>query len=290
MPRRIGKSTECAVRAKKFATCISYAKHIYTIVVWLIGISIDLGSLAVLFVIFCGTGIISNRKMVSLTEVPNPVTPKSVFYFVPNIIGYARIITLLLSFVTMANYPIITMGFLYSASCLLDAFDGYYARKFNQSTQFGAVLDMVTDRCSTCSLIVYLSVLYPKYFIAWQILISLDLASHYVHMYAQIVSGSTSHKKMREGTNWLLKLYYENRIFLFLVCAFNEIFYIALYLLHFDIFYFPGTNINLAYWITIVCTPVWFFKQFCNVIQMFNACEILAQLDATRMNNLRKSN
>lgn len=181
------------------------------------------------------------------------------------------------------------MGFLYSASCLLDAFDGYYARKFSQSTRFGAVLDMVTDRCSTCSLIVFLSVLYPDYFISWQSLISLDLASHYVHMYAQIVSGSESHKKMRADANWLLKLYYENRVFLFLVCAFNETFYIALYLNHFDFINIPGTNISLAYWLVIICSPVWFFKQFCNVIQLVNACQMLAEIDAKTMNELRKS-
>lgn len=228
--------------------------------------------------------------MVSLTEVPTPVTPEAVFYFIPNLIGYGRVITLILSFFTMAHHPLITMGFLYSASCLLDAFDGYYARKFNQSTQFGAVLDMVTDRCSTCSLIVFLGVLYPDYFIAWQALISLDLASHYVHMYAQIVSGSTSHKKMREGANWLLKLYYENRVFLFLVCALNETFYIALYLHHFDFLYVPGTSVSLAYWLTLLCSPVWFFKQICNVIQLVNACQMLAQLDAQNMNAARKAN
>lgn len=227
--------------------------------------------------------------MVSFTEVPNPVTSSSIFYFIPNLIGYGRVITLILSFFTMENHPIITMGCLYSASCLLDAFDGYYARKYSQSTQFGAVLDMVTDRCSTCSLIVFLAVLYPKFFIAWQILISLDLASHYVHMYAQIVSGSNSHKKMRADANWLLKLYYENRVFLFLVCAFNETFYIALYLHHFDFLYIPGTNISLSYWTAVVCTPVWFFKQICNVIQMFNACQMLAILDAAKMNEARKS-
>ena len=38
---------------------------------------------------------------------------------------------------------------LYGASSLLDAADGYAARALNQSSEFGAVLDMVTDRCDT---------------------------------------------------------------------------------------------------------------------------------------------
>lgn len=35
---------------------------------------------------------------------------------------------------------------LYGVSCLLDAVDGYAARALNQTSKFGAVLDMVTDR------------------------------------------------------------------------------------------------------------------------------------------------
>ena len=56
---------------------------------------------------------------------------------------------------------------------------------------------MVTDRCATSSLIVYLGVLYPQYTVFWQILVSLDLSSHYMHMYAMLSAGSTSHKKCR---------------------------------------------------------------------------------------------
>jgi CDP-diacylglycerol--inositol 3-phosphatidyltransferase len=73
---------------------------------------------------------------------------------------------------------------LYSLSCLLDALDGYAARKFNQATKFGAVLDMVTDRCTTSCLLVFLSAAYTNYAVLFQFLISLDLASHYMHMYA----------------------------------------------------------------------------------------------------------
>lgn len=34
----------------------------------------------------------------------------------------------------------------YCVSCLLDAFDGHAARALGQTSKFGAVLDMVTDR------------------------------------------------------------------------------------------------------------------------------------------------
>lgn len=220
----------------------------------------------------------------SLTVVKYPVRPREIYTFVPNLIGFARVILLVLSFFSMKGYPTLTMGLFYSTSCLLDAFDGYYARKFGQSTKFGAVLDMVTDRCSTCSLIVYLSILYPNFYIGFQILVSLDLASHYVHMYAQINSGSNSHKNLNKDANWLLKFYYESRTFLFWVCAFNEIFYVALYLYHFDYFYIPGTDIDVSLFLVFTSAPIWAFKQFCNVIQLVNASDLLAELDAKLMN------
>lgn len=103
---------------------------------------------------------------------------------------------------------------LYSFSCLLDAIDGMLARRYNQSTRFGAVLDMVTDRCTTTCLLVFLSTAKPAYSIVFQCLISLDLASHYVHMYATLATGGAkqSHKDMSTNRNRLMTLYYTNTV------------------------------------------------------------------------------
>lgn len=115
-----------------------------------------------------------------------------------------------------------TCSFLYSISCLLDALDGYAARIYEQSTRFGAVLDMVTDRCTTACLIVFLSSAFPRWAIVFQGLIALDLASHYMHMYATLVVSGTnaSHKSIDESKNWLLRLYYTNKVCLLysLIC------------------------------------------------------------------------
>ncbi len=112
-----------------------------------------------------------------------------------------------------------TCSLLYSVSCLLDALDGYAARYFEQSTRFGAVLDMVTDRCTTACLLVFLSTAFPRWAIVFQGLISLDLASHYMHMYATLaMAGSeTSHKAVDRSRSWVLNLYYTNKVRLFLL-------------------------------------------------------------------------
>ncbi|KAE8441641.1 hypothetical protein EG329_004608 [Mollisiaceae sp. DMI_Dod_QoI] len=160
---------------------------------------------------------------------------ENIFVFWPNIIGYIRIVLAFASLYYMPLHPR-TCSLLYSVSCLLDALDGYAARYFEQSTRFGAVLDMVTDRCTTACLLVFLSSAFPRWAIIFQGLISLDLASHYVHMYATLAMGGaeTSHKAVDKSRSYILNLYYTNKTVLFLFCALNEVFFIALYLLSFS--------------------------------------------------------
>ena len=138
---------------------------------------------------------------------------ENIFLFYPNIIGYSRIFLAIASLYYMPLHPR-TCSLLYSISCLLDALDGVAARYFQQSTQFGAVLDMVTDRCTTACLLVFLSSAWPRWALLFQGLISLDLASHYMQMYATLTmaGGGMSHKKVNENRSKLLHLYYTNKV------------------------------------------------------------------------------
>lgn len=131
----------------------------------------------------------------------------------PKLAGYARIILATASLYYMPLHPR-TCSFFYSVSCLLDAADGFAARRYNQSTTFGAVLDMVTDRCTTSCLLVFLASAFPRWAIIFQGLISLDLASHYIHMYATLTMGGSgqSHKKVDSSRSKILHLYYTNRV------------------------------------------------------------------------------
>jgi len=163
-------------------------------------------------------------------QVQQEEEEENIFLFVPNLIGmpplalskaleltrplgYSRIVLALASLYYMPLHPR-TCSILYSVSCLLDALDGLAARRFEQSTKFGAVLDMVTDRCTTACLLVFLASAFPRWSIIFQGLISLDLASHYMHMYATLSMGGSgqSHKKIDESRSWVLKMYYSNTV------------------------------------------------------------------------------
>ncbi|KAF9885908.1 CDP-diacylglycerol-inositol 3-phosphatidyltransferase [Aspergillus nanangensis] len=160
---------------------------------------------------------------------------ENVYWFIPNLIGYARIILAFTSLYYMPLHPR-TCSLLYSVSCLLDALDGYAARHYNQSTTFGGVLDMVTDRCTTACLLVYLSSAWPRWAIVFQGLICLDLASHWIHMYTTLTVGGAgqSHKNVEASRSRILYWYYNSKTVLFICCALNELFFIGLYLLSFS--------------------------------------------------------
>jgi CDP-diacylglycerol--inositol 3-phosphatidyltransferase len=49
-------------------------------------------------------------------------------------------------------------------------------------SKFGGVLDMVTDRVSTCGLLVILAQFYPEYSFWFIFLIVLDITSHWFHV------------------------------------------------------------------------------------------------------------
>ncbi|CAG8505805.1 5928_t:CDS:2 [Ambispora leptoticha] len=186
--------------------------------------------------------------------------------------------------------PWTCMG-LYTVSCLLDAVDGNAARYFNQCSKFGAVLDMVTDRSTTTCLLCYLSSIYPSWTIVFQLLISLDLSSHYMHMYSSLTAGASSHKKISKSSNRMLRAYYSDNKILFGVCALNELFFVALYLLSFEEDpTFPEWSVFPLYVLAIGSFPICAIKQVINIIQLVGASQNLAKVDVEDRKKAFKSN
>ena len=83
------------------------------------------------------------------------VTPKQILLYIPNLIGYTRIIFTLasLSLMILAPNQWALAACFYVISFVGDLFDGIAARKLNQTSTFGGLMDMVTDRCSTTGLL-----------------------------------------------------------------------------------------------------------------------------------------
>lgn len=109
----------------------------------------------------------------------------SVPLFVPNLIGYVRLILGIAAFFFAIHNPTWFI-ILYTISYGLDAVDGVAARALGQQSRFGAVLDMVTDRLCSMGLLAILTIqAYDWYGIPLAFMV-LDIGSHWTQMYSYV--------------------------------------------------------------------------------------------------------
>ncbi|KAG6779666.1 hypothetical protein POTOM_016060 [Populus tomentosa] len=143
---------------------------------------------------------------------PGPRKPGklSVYLYIPNIIGYTRVFMNCYAFAICFSNKWLFCA-LYFISFVCDGVDGWCARKFNQVSTFGAVLDMVTDR-------------YFLFHIRY--IPNLNFSCSFTFLL-----GKVSHKDVKDSTNWLFKAYYGNRMFMAYCCVACEVLYITLFLL-----------------------------------------------------------
>ncbi|CAH0473748.1 unnamed protein product [Peronospora belbahrii] len=207
-------------------------------------------------------------------------TVLGVFFYVPNLIGYMRVLLSLYSLaVARTDYKTSVLCYVLSFTC--DYFDGFFARLCNQCSSFGAVLDMVTDRCSTAGLLVVLSHLYPKYMVFFMYLLIIDFSSHWYHMY----SSRGHHKIVPAERNFLLRFYYGCYPFFGFCCVGAELFYILLYVLYFEpTLMIPILNVPVTQLCYYVCLPACACKNLTNAAQLCSAAHSIASDDVVLAN------
>ncbi|XP_026192574.1 probable CDP-diacylglycerol--inositol 3-phosphatidyltransferase 2 [Cyclospora cayetanensis] len=128
--------------------------------------------------------------------------------FVPNIIGYMRLVLLLAAAFTADNF--LWFMLLYGASQLLDIADGHAARTLQQVSVFGACFDQLVDRLSTCLLYTLNAIAYPRYGGGFFLLLLTDMGGHWLHFFAATAVGASSHKRVDEAP-WILQQYYTRK-------------------------------------------------------------------------------
>lgn len=147
------------------------------------------------------------------------MNPKVAFN-IPNTVGYFRIALLVLSTFTSG------LGFivLYGLSSALDFFDGHLARMFNQCSQLGSCLDMITDRVSTVVISLRIIHAKPEYSQFLALYMIFDLVSHFIYFHMAALSGR-HHKRT---SNRVLRIYYDKRV-LGPICLLSEVFFMYVY-------------------------------------------------------------
>ncbi|PIO73895.1 CDP-alcohol phosphatidyltransferase [Teladorsagia circumcincta] len=187
----------------------------------------------------------------------------NVYLFYPNLIGYGRIILAILACYTMGDCPFTAM-LCYAISAGLDAIDGMVARKYNQSSRFGAMLDQLTDRFD-----------HKSFMISIQMSTIIDIASHWLHLHASVLTNADTHKK---SSNPILHLYYTNRSFLGFMCAGNEAFYLILYVRAF----WPGPAIFGVYllsYLAAIAFPIALVKSAISLVHLVTASQTIVKYD-----------
>ncbi|CAN6544667.1 hypothetical protein C1H46_018121 [Malus baccata] len=215
------------------------------------------------------------------------LTKLDVYLYIPNIIGYIRVLMNCFAFAQcFSNKQLFSV--LYFVSFVCDGIDGWCARKFNQVSTFGAVLDMVTDRISTACLLVVLSQVYRPGLVFLSLL-ALDIASHWLQMYSTFLLGKASHKDVKDSTNWLFKAYYGNRMFMAYCCVACEVLYIILFLLAKNetenlIAVLMGLAKHITPFSVLVGLSLfgWAVKQAVNLIQLKTAADVCVLHDINK--------
>ena len=129
---------------------------------------------------------------------------KKDLFTIPNIIGYVRILLipvfcwLYIRAETAGDYFWATMVVLFSS--FTDLFDGLIARKFNQVTELGKVLDPVADKLTHCAMAVCLVTRYP---LMWALLGLMAVKESYM---AYMGIKYIKKDRMMDGAQWYGKV------------------------------------------------------------------------------------
>ena len=204
-------------------------------------------------------------------------TKRNIYLFIPNIICYIRffILAIPLSFAT--TRPLLT-ALSYFISAELDIVDGIVARKLNQQSKLGVLLDFSIDRMSLVVAISILIHLYSSHWYYFCILLFLDVGSHFVQLYSTVFSDHSHHKKLI--SNPVLKMYYsEKRLFMGWCCTSHD-FFLGFIYLHY--FYQPTW---LWVWFAITL-PGFIMKTIVHVFQIIQGMQSAVRIEVESSSGL----
>ncbi|XP_071965452.1 CDP-diacylglycerol--inositol 3-phosphatidyltransferase-like [Antedon mediterranea] len=199
----------------------------------------------------------------------------NVFLFVPNIIGYIRIVLVITACYHMQS-DYVTAIVCYALGVALDEIDGYAARYLNQGTRFGELLDLITDCCSNMCISMGLAVLYPDYALLFQFYSTVTIAGHWMHTQRM---GWIHHKLVSSKDNWILYYYYNSSCsgVMFALVYGNEGFFCTLYLLYHTEGPKIGYDVGFFRILLYVCLPLMLIKTFISCIHLIVGRKVMLQ-------------
>jgi phosphatidylglycerophosphate synthase len=211
-------------------------------------------------------------------------------YYLCNIIGYVRFAAILASWKFALTDPYIFTA-LFAFASLLDAVDGPVARLLNQTSQYGAQLDILMDRFCTESLIFVVLKLglasikeegernWHGFYFATLFLI--DFITYWFLIYSKYLV-SDGLKPHRE-TNVLIQLY-NNPVVLFVVSLLSELYVFIFYMQYFPDHFINVLNHNSFNLLVALATGGVIFKNLINLLFLAASSTRIVTLDVDQKN------
>lgn len=227
---------------------------------------------------------------------------RPIYFYVPSLIGYLRIVCFVSGIYLIATEaakynaePILRETYdineitrsrwfiglvLYTLNFVLDFFDGFAGRQLDQVTEYSVLLDVVTDRCATTSLLLVLaSYLYRDYLLAFNFLMVLDVASHWYHMHAY---KQENHKEIGKDKNIIMRTFYNVYPLFGYVNIGTEFYYVFLAAARFlpiEFPIYPGSSLTVFGFAQYFLLPSCVLKVVANVAQLASGAAAIAKED-----------
>lgn len=198
-------------------------------------------------------------------------TALPVWLYLSNIVGYIRVLLLIAGLCVTQEHPL-WGGLLLAMSGLLDMLDGFLARKLNQSSGFGAILDYALDRATAACFFGFVAFFYPFLWVPCTLLLSLDIISHLFHLQASHLQDKTSHKNLAENDPWILRMYYGSKCKLALTCLIHDLFLGSLFFYKF----YPTPFVAIC---AFLLFPGFLFKTIVHITKIVYSSSILIKMD-----------
>lgn len=128
------------------------------------------------------------------------ITKKEIFT-IPNIMGYVRILLIPVFIILYLNGNHTLAIVALAVNILTDFFDGIIARKFNQITELGKLIDPVADKLTQAAVVITLAFTYP---LLWPVF-AIEFIKESFMMAAGAITIRKKNRKLN-GAKWFGKI------------------------------------------------------------------------------------
>ncbi|GJQ58124.1 MAG: CDP-diacylglycerol--glycerol-3-phosphate 3-phosphatidyltransferase [Candidatus Scalindua sp. AMX11] len=176
-------------------------------------------------------------------DVPEKVASRGgrELFNLPNKLTLSRLVLSIVFFFLLSYRSFDIALVIFSLAAITDWFDGYYARKWGQSTDLGRIADPFVDKVIICGGFIFMIPLAKEIVAPWMVIV--------IVMREFFVSSIRGYSESK-GIPFASNIWGKTKMF----CQSITIFVLILYIAHFSHIGWTGDVVYACMWITVVVT------------------------------------